>query len=66
MKIMYVNCGVKSHMNEDHCSYIRNFCSCEKKAGKKTKTKTKKKKMASTGFEPSTVAIPVQRSTNLS
>ena len=66
MKIMYVNCGVKSHMNEDHCSYIRNFCSCEKKAGKKTKTKTKKKKVASTGFEPSTVAIPVQRSTNLS
>ena len=66
MKIMYVNCGVKSHMNEDHCSYIRNFCSCEKKAGKKTKTKTKKKKVASTGFEPSTIVIPVQRSTNLS
>ena len=66
MKIMYVNCGVKSHMNEDHCSYIRNFCSCEKKAGKKNKNKNKKKKVASTGFGPSTIAIPVQRSTNLS
>ena len=54
-------------MNEDHCSYIRNFCSCEKKAGKKKqKQKQKKKKVASTGFEPSTIAIPVQRSTNLS
>ena len=23
-------------MNEDHCSYICNFCSCEKKAWKKS------------------------------
>ena len=23
---MYVNCGVKNYMNEDHRSYIRNFC----------------------------------------
>ena len=23
---MYVNCGVKNYMNEDHHSYIRNFC----------------------------------------
>ena len=35
-EIMYVNCGVKSYMEVDHCSYRRkiNFCSCEKKAGK--------------------------------
>ena len=26
IKIMYVNCGVKNYMNEDHRSYIRNFC----------------------------------------
>ena len=35
MKIIYVNCGVKSYMKVDHCSYRRNFCSCEKKAWKK-------------------------------
>ena len=32
---MYVNCGVKSYVNEDRRSYIRSFCSCEKKALKK-------------------------------
>ena len=26
MKIIYVNCGVKNYMNEDHRSYISNFC----------------------------------------
>ena len=56
MKIIYVNCGVKNYMNEDHRSWIRNFCSCEKKAWKKNQ--------ACTGFEPLTSAIPVQRSTN--
>ena len=35
MKIIYVNCGVKSYVKVDHCSYRRNFCSCEKKAWKK-------------------------------
>ena len=34
MKIIYENCGVKNYMKEDHCSYWRNFCSCEKKAWK--------------------------------
>ena len=32
MKIIYVNCGVKNHLKEDHRSYTRNLCSCEKKA----------------------------------
>ena len=32
MKIIYVNCGVKNYLKEDHRSYIRNLCSCEKKA----------------------------------
>ena len=32
MKIIYVNCGVKNYMKEDHRSYIRNFCTCEKRA----------------------------------
>ena len=32
MKIIYVNCGVNNLMKNDHRSYIRNFCSCEKKA----------------------------------
>ena len=32
MKIIYVNCGVKNYVKEDHRRYIRNFCSCEKKA----------------------------------
>ena len=32
MKIMYENFGVKNYMKEDHGSYRRNFCSCEKKA----------------------------------
>ena len=31
MKIVYVNRGVKNYMKEDHRSYIRNFCGCEKK-----------------------------------
>ena len=31
MKTIYVNCGVKNYLREDHRSYIRNFCSCEKK-----------------------------------
>ena len=35
MKIIYVNCGVKNYMKVDHCSYRRNFCSCEKKVWKK-------------------------------
>ena len=34
MKIIYENCGVKNYMKEDHRSYWRNFCSCEKKAWK--------------------------------
>ena len=33
MKIIYENSGVKNYM-EDHGSYRRNFCSCEKKAWK--------------------------------
>ena len=37
MKIIFVNCGVKNYMKEDHRSYIRNFCSCEKKAWKKSR-----------------------------
>ena len=35
MKIVYKNCGVKNNVKEDHRSYRRNFCSCEKKAWKK-------------------------------
>ena len=35
MKLIYVNYGVKNYLKEDHRSYIRNLCSCEKKAGKK-------------------------------
>ena len=35
MKIINENCGVKNYMKEDHRSYTRNFCSCEKKACKK-------------------------------
>ena len=35
MKIINENCGVKNYMKEDHRSYRRNFCSCEKKAYKK-------------------------------
>ena len=31
MKIIYVNCGVKNYLKEDHRSYIRNLCNCEKK-----------------------------------
>ena len=58
---MYVNCLVKSYMNENHRSYILNFCSCEKKAWEKT---NKIKNLACTGFEPLTIAIPVQCSTN--
>ena len=46
MKIIYVNCGLKNYMKEDHRSYIRNFCSFEKKAL----------------FAPLTSAIPVQSS----
>ena len=56
MKIIYVNFGMKNYLKEDHDSYIRNLCSCEKKAWKKIQ--------ACTGFEPLTSAIPVQRSTN--
>ena len=33
-----------NYLKEDHCSYRRNFCSCEKKAWKKIQ--------ACTGFEP--------------
>ena len=32
MKIMHVNCGVKNYIKDDHRSYIRNSCGCEKKA----------------------------------
>ena len=35
MKIIYVNCGVKNYLKEDHCSYIHNLWSCEKKVWKK-------------------------------
>ena len=35
MKIICENCGVKNYMKQDHRSYKRNFCSCEKKAWKK-------------------------------
>ena len=35
MKMIYENCEVKNYMKEDHRSYKRNFCSCEKKALKK-------------------------------
>ena len=31
MKTIYVNRGVKNYLKEDHRSYIRNLCSCEKK-----------------------------------
>ena len=31
-----VNCGVKNYVKEDHRSCRRNFCSCEKKAWKKS------------------------------
>ena len=43
-------------MKDDHRSYIRNFCSCEEKAWKKSGLYA--------GFETLTSAIPVQRSTN--
>ena len=42
-------------MKEDHRSYRRNFCSCEKKAWKK---------LGLYGIRTLTSAIPVQRSTN--
>ena len=29
---IYVNCGVKNYLKEDHRSCIRNLCSYEKKA----------------------------------
>ena len=45
-------------MKEDHRSYRRNFCSCQKKAWKKSQ--------ACKGFEPLTSAIPVQHSYQLS
>ena len=32
MNVIYVNCGVKNYVKEDHRSYLRNFCSYEKKA----------------------------------
>ena len=36
MKIIYENCGVKNCIKEeDHRSYRRNFCSCEKETLKK-------------------------------
>ena len=35
MKIIYMNYEVKNYLKEDHRSYIRNLCSCEKKAWKK-------------------------------
>ena len=35
MKIIYVNCGVTNYLNEDHRSYFRNLCSCEKDSLKK-------------------------------
>ena len=35
MKIIYVKYGVKNYLQEDHRSYIRNFCACEEKAWKK-------------------------------
>ena len=56
MIVIYVNCGVKNYMKVDHRSYTHNFCSGERKAGKKNQ--------ACTGFEPLTSAIPVQRSTS--
>ena len=56
MKIIYMNCGVKSYLKEDHRSYIPNLCSCEKKSLKRIQ--------ACTGFEPLSSAIPLQRSTN--
>ena len=31
MKIIYVNCGVKNYLKENHRSCIGNLCSCEKK-----------------------------------
>ena len=34
MKIIYGNCGVNNYMKEDHRSYRRNVCSCEKKPEK--------------------------------
>ena len=58
MEIIYENCGVKNHMKEDHRSYRRNFCSCEKKDWKK-------KNQFCTGFEPLPSEIPVQRSYQL-
>ena len=54
MKIIYVNCGVSNYLNEDHRSYFRNLCSCEKDSLKKIQV--------GTGFEPLTSAIPVQHS----
>ena len=49
MKIIYVNCAVKNYMKEDHHSYRRKFCSCERKP---------EKIQACTGFEPLTSVIP--------
>ena len=57
MNVIYVNCGVKNYVKEDHRSYLRNFCSYEKKAWKT-------KIQACTGFEPLTSGIQVQRPTN--
>ena len=57
MNVIYVNCGVKNYVKEDHRSYLRNSCSYEKKAWKT-------KIQAWTGFEPLTSGIQVQRPTN--
>ena len=32
MKIIYVNCGVKNYLKEDHRSYNMQLMRCEKKA----------------------------------
>ena len=62
MKIIYVNCGVKHYIDEDHRSYLRNFLQWWKESLKKEQQQ-QQKIQACTGFAPLTSAIPVQRST---
>ena len=36
MKIIFVNCGVKNYMKEDHRSYIRNFSLAKREGAGRT------------------------------
>ena len=50
MKNVYVNCGVKNYLKEDHRSYIRNLCSYPQLM--QLRKESLKKIQACTRFEP--------------